>query len=200
MLDIKQIVEVTLFFEDSGAKDGAYHNDPKDPGKETKYGISKKWHPHVDIASLTEDAAVHIYMTEYYATTGIVRLTELVTATKVFDMAVNLGPIPAIRMLEQAVNKLFGFNKVGVNGILSVTDAQIINAFTPDQTAQLITLLKIAGKVRHMGQIIINMELAENEQGWLRRDYWPYNAVGRAWPYFPVGNEGWPNSKAVVKA
>lgn len=192
MLDFKQIVEVTLYFEDSGRADGAYHNDPKDPGGETKYGISKKYHPHVDIQNLTEAAAIHIYLTEYYSVTGIVRLTELVTATKVFDMAVNFGGATAVRMLEQAVNKLFGFNKVSVNGILGVTDAQAINALTQEQSAQLINLLKVAGKVRHAGKILINAELIENDRGWLTRDYWPYNAEGRVWPFLPVANEGWP--------
>lgn len=192
MLDFNQIVNVTLFFEDSGDKGGKYHNDPKDPGGETKYGISKRYHPHVDIANLTEAAAIHIYMTEYYAATGIVRLTELVTATKVFDMAVNFGAGTAVRMLEQAVNKLFGFNKVSVNGILGVTDAQVINALTQDQSTQLINNLKVAAKVRHAGKILINVELLENDRGWLRRDYWPYNAEGRTWPFLPVGNEGWP--------
>ena len=37
--------------------EGGYVNDPADPGGKTKYGISKRYHPKVDIKALTEKEA-----------------------------------------------------------------------------------------------------------------------------------------------
>ena len=37
--------------------EGGYVNDPKDPGGETRWGISKRAYPDVDILRLTEDEA-----------------------------------------------------------------------------------------------------------------------------------------------
>jgi len=38
--------------------EGGYSNDPKDRGGETKYGISKRAYPYLDIPSLTLDNAM----------------------------------------------------------------------------------------------------------------------------------------------
>ena len=47
-------------------REGGYVNDPDDPGGETKYGISKRAHPDVDIASLTPESAAEIYKDYYW--------------------------------------------------------------------------------------------------------------------------------------
>ena len=46
--------------------EGGYVNDPYDKGRETKYGISKKQYPHVDIPSLTLEQARDIYHKDYW--------------------------------------------------------------------------------------------------------------------------------------
>lgn len=46
--------------------EGGYVNDPNDPGGETKYGISKRSYPHVDIKNLTEDDARKIFVEDYF--------------------------------------------------------------------------------------------------------------------------------------
>ena len=42
-----------------------YENDPDDYGGETKFGLDKRSHPHLDIRNLTADEATNIYWTEY---------------------------------------------------------------------------------------------------------------------------------------
>jgi lysozyme family protein len=42
-------------------REDGYVNDPQDPGGETRYGISKRFHPKVDIKALTKDQASGIY-------------------------------------------------------------------------------------------------------------------------------------------
>lgn len=46
--------------------EGGYVNHPNDPGGETKYGISKRSYPDVDIKSLTVQEAKIIYKRDYW--------------------------------------------------------------------------------------------------------------------------------------
>jgi len=41
--------------------EGGYVNDPRDSGGETKFGISKKAYPNLDIKNLTQQQAGEIY-------------------------------------------------------------------------------------------------------------------------------------------
>ena len=50
--------------------EGGYSNDPNDPGGETKYGISKRYNPDVDVASLTLEQAKKIYLERYWIPAG----------------------------------------------------------------------------------------------------------------------------------
>jgi len=70
--------------------EGGYVNDPRDPGGETKYGISKKAYPNLDIKNLSLDDAKVIYKRDYWDMIGADDLqAELDIAA--FDCAVNQG-------------------------------------------------------------------------------------------------------------
>lgn len=82
--------------------EGGYVNDPKDAGGETKYGISKRAYPNVDIKSLTLDAAKAIYKRDYWdAVSG--DLLPVGVDTFVFDSAVNSGTTTAKKWLQAAL-------------------------------------------------------------------------------------------------
>lgn len=85
------------------AHEGGYVNDPKDPGGETKFGISKRAYPKLDIAGLTLPAAVAIYRRDYW---DKIRADELPpdVAWVAFDTAVNMGTAQAVRLLQKAAN------------------------------------------------------------------------------------------------
>lgn len=46
--------------------EAGYVNDPDDPGGETKYGISKRSYPNVDIPQLTLEEAKQIYKRDFW--------------------------------------------------------------------------------------------------------------------------------------
>ena len=48
------------------AHEGGYVNDQKDSGGETKYGISKRSYPNLDIKNLTKKQATDIYKVDFY--------------------------------------------------------------------------------------------------------------------------------------
>lgn len=70
--------------------DGGYTNDPVDPGGETKYGMSKRAHPNLDITHLKLADAYELYRREYWNPCGAESL-DFPLALAVFDTAVNLG-------------------------------------------------------------------------------------------------------------
>lgn len=49
---------------------GGYTNDPDDPGGETKWGISKRGHPFVDIVNLTRAMAEELTLSMYWKHSG----------------------------------------------------------------------------------------------------------------------------------
>ena len=53
-------------FEKLIGHEGGYVNDARDPGGETKYGISKRAYPDEDIAGLTLERAKQIYRRDYW--------------------------------------------------------------------------------------------------------------------------------------
>lgn len=67
-----------------------YTNDKDDPGGETKYGISKKAYPDVDIKSLTLEEASLLYKRDYWDKTGCDSM-EQPLAIAAFDSSVNCG-------------------------------------------------------------------------------------------------------------
>lgn len=82
--------------------EGGHVNHPTDPGGETKYGISKRSYPHLDIAALTLVEARAIYQRDYWDRAQCDKLPPGV-AFDVFDAAVNSGIGQAIRFLQRAV-------------------------------------------------------------------------------------------------
>jgi len=81
--------------------EGGYVNDSRDPGGETRYGISKRAYPDVDILRLTEDEAKAIYRRDYWDKLRTDEIPEEL-AICLFDAAVNMGRDKAVRLLQRA--------------------------------------------------------------------------------------------------
>jgi len=77
-----------------------YENDPHDPGGETKFGISKKSYPNLDIKNLTEDEAKAIYFRDYWEPMQCEKY-EPRLALAIFDTAVNQGTGMARKILTE---------------------------------------------------------------------------------------------------
>ena len=103
--------------------EGGYVNDPRDPGGETKYGISKRAYPTVDIASLTLEQAKAIYKRDYWDRAQCDALPPGV-AFQLFDTAVNSGIGQAIRFLQRAV----GVADDGVMGAMTMSAVRRLDA------------------------------------------------------------------------
>ena len=75
--------------------EGGWARDPHDPGGETKFGISKRAYPALDIASLTIDQAKAIFRRDYWTPHGCAAM-PWPWALAVFDGEVNQGGVVAL--------------------------------------------------------------------------------------------------------
>ena len=83
--------------------EGGWANDKADPGGETKYGISQKAYPDLDIKNLTREQAMNLYFKDYWLAAGCDKML-LPMAICVFDTAVNCGVRRAKDWLEEYPN------------------------------------------------------------------------------------------------
>lgn len=91
-------------------EEGGEVNNPKDPGGHTKYGISKRSYPDLDISALTVDRAKAIYLRDYWKPIKGDRLPSGLNLLAL-DCAVNQGVGIAARYLQLAAN-------VNVDGVI----------------------------------------------------------------------------------
>jgi lysozyme family protein len=82
--------------------EGGYVHNPNDPGGETKWGLSKRSYPHLDIRALTRDGARPIYRADFWDRIHADALAAGV-AWQTMDFAVNSGIETAVRYLQRAV-------------------------------------------------------------------------------------------------
>jgi lysozyme family protein len=82
--------------------EGGYVNDPRDPGGETRWGISQRNHPSLDIKTLTREQAVQTYRRLYWQPLQGDALHKAV-AFALFDASVNHGLRRAVAWLQNIV-------------------------------------------------------------------------------------------------
>lgn len=104
--------------------EGDYVWDSHDPGGETKFGVSKRAYPNVDIRALTLEEAKMIYKRDFWDRCKCDDMPYVV-AFEVFDMAVNQGVHGAIIALQDAL----GVSADGDIGPVTLATAQVIDPF-----------------------------------------------------------------------
>lgn len=119
--------------------EGGYVNDPRDPGGETKFGISKRAYPDEDIANLTRERAMELYHRDYWLPIKGDEMTSDV-ATMVFDMAVNMGVGKAARVLQRAL----GVKEDGVLGPVTLSASRAPGVLSKVATERVLAYTKTA--------------------------------------------------------
>ena len=112
--------------------EGGYVCHPDDPGGETRFGISKRSHPDLDIAKLTRDDAMAIYQRDYWRA-GCCEPLPPALGCFLFDSLVQHRPRTAKTLLQDAV----GVKPDGLIGPVTLAaakaadpEAVLIDAFT----------------------------------------------------------------------
>ncbi len=135
------------------AEEGGQSNHPADPGGLTKFGISQRAYPTLDMAHLTLADAEALYRRDYWQPIQGDSLPPGLDLL-MLDCAVNQGVVTAIRLLQAAL-------KLKEDGVLGpVTQAAAAHAL-PD------------GLDRFAAERALRYEFNRNEEsfgrGWYRR-------------------------------
>jgi len=161
-------VSLTIGYETGGDKHGGYTNDPKDAGGETRWGISKRSNPTVDIKNLTYKQATEIYKNKYFTPSiETLAITHPNIAFKVFDMGVLMGPKTAVKVLQRTLNDQ-SIHSMAVDGQMGViTIGKIISSELLD--SDLLRLYITALEKRIFWLVMRKPWNLKFKAGWLNR-------------------------------
>jgi len=150
--------------------EGGYADNPADPGGETKFGITRREYPQLDIAALTRADAVAIYYRDWWQRYRYGELPGPIAA-KVFDLAVNIGPGHAVRCLQRAL-RACGRRVVEDGALGNATIAAVVAA---NQLAMIAALrAEAAGYYRALAALERGRRAGGDREflnGWLNRAY-----------------------------
>jgi|TARA_Y100000310_G_C20565118_1_gene755101 lysozyme family protein len=154
METFNEIIETVLTHE------GGYVNDPTDLGGETKYGITKKFYPSVDIKNLTKEQAKKIYHQDYWRPAKCDEV-PLHLRHIYFDMCVNFGRRGAVKVLQRAANSTIK-DKLEVDGGIGSKTLSAIQKLSIDRVR--------AYRVLRFANLVIKKPEQERFWvGWYRR-------------------------------
>jgi lysozyme family protein len=146
--------------------EGGYSKDPSDSGGETKFGISKRSYPHLNIKDLTRDQASQIYFVDFWMRAKCEEIVDENIAIKFFDLAVHCGIPQAVKLIQRALRSVG--ERVVEDGVIGQITLAAINEADP---TDLLAALKseAAGYYR----LIANANPSQQKfiNGWLNRAY-----------------------------
>jgi lysozyme family protein len=133
--------------------EGEYSDDPADTGGRTKFGISQRAYPDLDIPNLARGEAVEILRRDYWEKC---RCSELPAGLDllVFDAAVNQGPGAAARMLQKVL-------RVAQDGIVGAITIRAAHSFDANVRQEFIA--------RRAYQYALVPQVMRMGLGWYRR-------------------------------
>jgi len=139
------------------SNEGGLSNDSADAGGLTNFGISQAAYPNLDIRNLTRADAEAIYQRDFWRYDAIENQR---VATKLFDAAVNMGPVKATRLLQLALGAIEA-GPVVADGVIGSHTIEAINAADSDK---LIDEYKA-----RLAKYYAELNQPEFLLGWLRR-------------------------------
>lgn len=175
--------------------EGGYVNDPNDPGGETKYGISKRSYPRVDIKNLTEDDARKIFIEDYFnpyfglfgkLNTECIEYYEqdkehyedgadfsgaILFYVQFFGFLYNSTPQQTIKVLQKTFNDYDTFTGIGgemlvVDGVCGVRTMGAANAYVDLENVGLMSSILIANIFSKYSEF---KNFDKYGKGWIRR-------------------------------
>lgn len=181
MADFQKAVKTVLLHE------GKLVDNKSDPGGMTNFGISLRFLEETghltsngwkdgdinhdgkidwkDVNAMTEDKATQFYFEYFWKPNGYGKIESQEIATKIFDLAVNMGSYVANKVAQRAVRASIGL-RLEEDGIIGLKTIAAFNMCKPE-------ILMAALKAEAAGYYrAIRYSGANNfSEGWLRRAY-----------------------------
>ena len=134
--------------------EGGYSNDPEDSGGETKWGISKRSYPQLNIADLTVEEAAIIYQFDYLQPLEADKFRDGVVF-QLLDFAVNSGVETAKRILQREID-------VADDGIIGPVTREALAAVSESD----LVMILLAGRLEYLTRL---SGWPRFGRGWARR-------------------------------
>ena len=171
--------------------EGGFINHPDDPGGATNYGVSLRTLRRLegqivdewdidkdgdidadDIRLMSRDQAVGFYQRHFWSP-YFEQILDQAVATKIFDMAVNMGRRQAVRILQRARNLIVP--DLTVDGLIGPKTVSAVNEVPPGTGPHLLHQLIQAEQARFYFNLVDHKPgRGVFLLGWLRRAYhWP---------------------------
>ena len=150
--------------------EGGYVNNNLDKGGETKFGISKRSYPHLDIKNLTLQDAEEIYYNDYWFELKLDYISDYNISLELFDTSVNMGRYKASTIFQEALNLMNrnqqNFKDLVVDGVIGTKTILAYNEVDKK------ILLKVLNGLQFMNYV----RICENDKtqevffnGWMKR-------------------------------
>lgn len=143
---------------------GKYHKIKGDSGGATKWGISQKAFPKLDIKNLTKEEAIEIYQDSYWNEIKGDSITDQDKANKLFDIVVNIGVGRGVQMFQEVLTVLG--KKIVIDQSFGNKTLEAINDVDKDF---FIAVLKNKLAVYYLTITKHNRVYAKFLLGWMRR-------------------------------
>lgn len=160
--------------------EGKFSDNKHDLGGATMYGISLRLLKTAgididldgdinihDILAINKEEAISLYKTLWWNQYHYNEIDSLPVATKIFDLAINMGASEAHKIVQRAANKL-GYELV-VDGILGSKTLIIINILSKLHQTEFINAINKEAKEFYYLLVEKNPELGIFLKGWLHR-------------------------------
>ena len=167
-------MDVNALLEELKQREGGYVHHKNDRGGPTNWGITlntyTRWLNRQatidDIKVLSWDIAKKIYLQNYYYGPNISSLPDEVRA-QIFDIAVNSGPVRAIKMLQHVLN-LAGF-LCEEDGLVGPQTIRVCEQASERMGPYLTNAIAEAREHFYIRTVAIDPTQQEFLNGWLKR-------------------------------
>ena len=144
--------------------EGGLTNDPDDRGGLTKFGISKRSYPDLDITNLTREQASAIYLRDFWNRNKLGSINSQDVANQMLILSVNIGQETAVRILQTAlVRRGMKIEIDGVSGSVTLSAVNMCNPFSLTES------IRVAECKYYLNIVDKNKTQEKFFKGWIRR-------------------------------
>ena len=145
-------------------EEGGYSNDVYDPGGETKYGISKRSYPHLNIKNLTQEQAKQIYYRDFWIPLHGDRMPSDEVGIELLEQGVNMGIRRAVYFIQSTANACG--HRIEVDGDLG---PQTINAVVKCNPQHMLVSIRAQALTYYRELTMENPTFKRYLKGWFNR-------------------------------
>jgi lysozyme family protein len=169
--------------------EGGFSNNPEDPGGATNYGISLRFLKEMgidfnhdgfidinDVKEIYFTDAIDIYKKYWWDKYHYEAINSLAVASKIFDMAVNMGPSQAHKIAQESCNHC-GYQLV-TDGILGPKTIAALNELCLHGREEDL-MIELVDNQKWFYQYLVeeNTKLKPFLNGWISRAAWRPDGV-----------------------